>query len=181
MKNALLEDVEYKIQRTRFGIWRRYGYENGASFHEFKSNKYIIDLPLVHYTYGKNPETGCRIVAKGIVAIGRIACGFIAIGQASFGLVAIGQLAIGIVFGLGQLTTGIAAVGQFAIAALFGLGQFAAGYVAIGQVAAGKYALGQMGFGKYIWSTQRVDSEAVEFFKSLPVLRDILPNLAKSQ
>ena len=45
------------------------------------------DLPLVHYTYGKCPETGKRIVAHGVIAVGRLAWGIIAIGQASLGVV----------------------------------------------------------------------------------------------
>jgi len=175
MSNILLEEVEYKIERTKFGLWRRYGYENGSSFHEFRSHNMICGLPLVHYTYGKNPETGRRIVAMGIIAIGKLACGVVAIGHASFGVLAFGQLALGIFFGLGQLSTGLAAVGQAAIAGIFGFGQLAAGYIAIGQFAIGKYALGQMGFGKFVLSMKLADPQAVEFFKSLPFIGNFIP------
>ena len=113
MGNLLLEEVEYKIDQTNFGTWRRYVYTNGAGFSEFKSHATLFGLPLIHYTFGKNPETGRRIMAKGIIALGRFTCGLIAIGHISFGLVAIGQIAIGLVFGLGQLSTGLAAAGQF--------------------------------------------------------------------
>lgn len=175
MGNQLLEDVEYRIDETKFGIWRRYGYANGSSYHEFKSYKYMFGMPLVHYTYGKNPETGKRVIARGVIAVGRMACGLVAIGQASAGVFAIGQLAIGLGFGLGQLATGVWAVGQLAIGLLFGLGQFAIGYIAIGQFAFGAYALGQFGFGKFVYSVGRSDMEAVTFFKSLPVIRDFSP------
>ncbi len=175
MPNILLEEVEYKIEETSFGTWRRYGYINGTSFHEFKSHSSWGTLPLVHYTYGRNPETGRRVVAKGVLAVGRLACGIIAIGHVSMGLVAIGQLAIGIIFGLGQLATGLAAVGQAAIAVYVGIGQLAIGHIAIGQLAVGKYVLAQAGLGEYVWSASRKDPQAIEFFKALPVIRYLLP------
>ncbi len=175
MANLLLEEVEYKIQETSFGVWRRYMYINGTSFHEFKTHKTMFGLPLIHYTYGRSPETGRRVCAKGIIAVGRIACGFLAIGQAALGLLAIGQLAIGVILGLGQLSSGIAALGQVAIGAYLGLGQFVAGYIAIGQFALGKYVLAQLGIGEFVWSTRRLDPQAVEFFRAFPVIRYFIP------
>ena len=175
MGNRLLEDVEYKIKKTKLGTWRSYGYDNGTSFHEFKSYTTWYSMPFIHYTYGKNPETGKRIIAKGVIAIGRLACGIIAIGHVSVGLLAFGQLALGLIFGLGQLATGCAAVGQAAIGVSFGLGQFATGYIAIGQLAIGKYVLAQGGLGEFVWSMKRADQQAIEFFKSLPVIRYFLP------
>ncbi|MBE0536590.1 MAG: hypothetical protein IH624_13065 [Phycisphaerae bacterium] len=175
MGNTLLEDVQYKIETTRWGTWRRYGYIDGTSYHEFTSHASLWGLPLVHYTYGRNPETGRRRVAKGIVAVGRLACGIIAIGHASLGLIAIGQLGVGVLFGLGQLATGVCAAGQFAIAAGFAVGQFAAGYVAVGQFVFGKYGLGQLGIGTYLWTMYRSDPEAMALFKSLPFIGPMLP------
>jgi len=175
MGNLLLEEVEYKIEETGFGIWRRYGYETGASFHEFKSHTVWMGMPLVHYTYGRNPETGRRVIAKGVIAVGRLACGIVAVGQASFGLVAVGQLAIGLALGLGQLSTGLVAVAQAAFALVFGLGQLATGYIAIGQFAFGIYVLAQVGIGEFVLSMKRADPEAIEFFKSLPIIQHFLP------
>jgi hypothetical protein len=174
MLNTLLEKPEYKIEQTATGVWRHYGYENGTSFHEFKSNATWLGLPLIHYTSGKCPETGRRICAKGVIAIGRVACGIIAIGHASIGIIAIGQLAIGLVFGLGQVATGVAAVAQVAIGVYFGLGQLAIGYIAIGQIAFGKYVFAQFGLGEYVLSMTRKDPQAIEFFKTLPILKDFI-------
>jgi len=162
-----MENIEYKIEETGFGTWRRYAYPNGSRFAEYRSHKIIYGLPLVHYAYGICPETGKRIIAKGIIAIGRIALGGIAIGQTSLGLIAIGQLGLGILFGLAQAATGFAAVGQVAIGIKFGLGQLATGAVAIGQLAIGKYVLAQLGFGEHVWSQKYADPGAVDFFKSL--------------
>jgi hypothetical protein len=167
MKNVLLEDVAYKIEETPLGVWRRYLYPSGAYFAEFKAHRTMFGLPLIHYTKGICPETGKPVVAKGVVAIGRLAAGVVAIGQASLGIIAIGQLALGILFGFGQGATGVAAVGQIAVGMTFGAGQVAAGLTAIGQVGVGRYVLGQIGFGDYVWSTKRADPEAVEYFQSL--------------
>src|SRR4030043_90410 len=167
MKNLLLEKVEYKIESTNFGVWRRFVYPNGAYFAEFKSHATFMGLPLFHYTCGKCPETGRRIIAKGMLAVGRLAMGVLAIGHASFGLIAIGQLGLGLLLGLGQGATGLYAIGQVAVGLMFGLGQIATGEIAIGQVAYGKYVLAQSGYGDYVWSMKRADPEAIKFFKSL--------------
>ena len=171
MPNTFLEKIEYKVEGTAIGTWKRYGYENGTSFHEFKSHAEWLGLPLIHYTYGRNPETGRRVVAKGVIAVGRIACGVIAIGQMSIGLLAIGQFAIGFLFGLGQLSIGLAAIGQAAIGVYFGLGQVAVGQIAVGQLAYGKYVLAHLGFGENVLSITRRDEPAFEFFKSFPVIK----------
>jgi len=167
MKNVLLENVEYQIDKSSFGVWRRYLYPTGAYFAEFTSYKTLLGLPLLHYTRGICPETGKRVVAKGIVAVGRIAAGIVAIGQAAFGAIAIGQLALSLLFGIGQAAGGWLAMGRVAIGVTFGLGQFATGFTAIGQLGIGHYVLGQIGFGKYVWSTKQADPEAVAYFKSL--------------
>ena len=165
--NLLHKEVKYQVTKTDFGTWRRYLYSTGALFEEFTSHTRIIGLPLLHFTRGKNPETGKRVVAKGIVAVGRIAAGVLAIGQASFGLIAIGQLAIGLGFGLGQLSSGVIAIGQGALGLQFGLGQFTTGFGAIGQIAFGRFVLAQKGYGEKVWSVDRSDPEALEYFNDL--------------
>jgi hypothetical protein len=167
LKNLLLEKVEYKVETTHFGVWRRFLYPNGAYFLEFKSRAIFFELPLLHYTRGKCPETGKRVVAKGVIAVGRLAMGILAIGHASFGVIAIGQLGLGLLLGLGQGATGLYAIGQAAIGLMFGLGQFATGEIAIGQLAFGNYVLAQLGYGDYVWSMKRADPEAMTYFKSL--------------
>lgn len=168
MKNALPTNVDYLYRETPFGIWRRFGYENGHAFSEFKSHANFFGVPFFHLTKGKFPETGKRLPAKGVIAVGRVAVGFVAIGQAAFGILAIGQLALGLIFGLGQLSTGVAAIGQAAIGISIGFGQFASGFVAIGQFAIGKYVMAQMGIGQYVWDANSDGSSHVaeEFFKT---------------
>ena len=167
MKNSLLEHIEYKIDETSLGVWRRFAYPSGELFEEFVSYRKLFGLPLLHYTSGKCPETGKRIVAKGIIAIGRLSLGVLAIGHASAGIIAIGQLGLGLLLGLGQASTGLYAIGQLAIGGIFGLGQIATGYVAIGQFGFGKYVLGQSGYGRYVWDKRGASPVAEHFFRSM--------------
>ena len=159
--------IEYSFRETANGVWREYTYPEGNRFREYKSKMDFRGLPMVHVTIGKCPETGKRIVAKGVIAIGRIAVGVVAIGHLGIGLFAVGQAGLGLFGGLGQLATGCVAIGQAAIGLLFGLGQLATGYVAVGQFAIGYYAMGQMGAGIHVWSTTVRDVKAYEFFKWL--------------
>jgi hypothetical protein len=167
MKNLLKEKVDYKIEKTKLGTWRSYLYPSGEYFSEFTSHKRMLGLPLIHYTRGKCPETGRRIVAKGIIAVGRLAAGVVAIGHASFGVLTVGQLALGLLFGLGQASSGMYALGQLAIGFYFGIGQIATGVTAIGQIGIGKYVWAQIGIGKYVWTQKTADPEAVEYFRLL--------------
>jgi hypothetical protein len=165
--NVLRSDVDYIIQETANGIWRRYLYPNGNRFAEFKSYLNIGGLPLVHYTHGVCPQTGRRITAHGIVAVGRVASGVIAIGQFAIGLVAIGQLSIGLLLGIGQASFGAFCFGQLAVGLFFGAGQFATGQIAIGQFAYGVNVLAQMGWGKHVIDVHGVDPAAKSFFLGL--------------
>jgi len=124
---------------------------------EWRTKTEMFGLPLIHIAIGRNKETGRLMMAKGIIAIG----------QFGIGVITIAQFGIGILFGLGQFVGGIFAVGQLALGGYFGLGQFATGVTAIGQFAFGWYVRAQLGYGKYIWSTQVMDSQAVEFFYDL--------------
>jgi len=165
--NLLLETPEYQVTRTRYGVWRRYLYESGQSFTEFRSHGSFLGMPWLHYTRGRSPETGRRVVAKGVVAVGRIAMGLVALGQAAFGVAAIGQLALGIFFGLGQACCGWTAVGQVALGVAYGLGQVATGGVVIAQVGVGHLVLAQVGWGDAVWSPDRHDPAAVDYFTGL--------------
>jgi hypothetical protein len=121
----------------------------------------------VHFTRGKCPETGKRIVAKGFIAVGRMATGVIAIGQVSARIIAFGQAGLGLLFCLAQASMGFVAIGQLALSACFGAGQLATGATAIGQLAVGKYILAQMGFGRYLWTSGHSDPIAVQHFQQL--------------
>lgn len=167
MKNMLLEKVEYKIDETPNGVWRRFVYHNGEYFAEYRSKKTILKMPLIHYTRGKCPETGKRIVARGFIAVGRMAVGVIAFGHVSAGIVALGQASLGLLFSAAQASAGYMALGQLALGINFGIGQLATGATAIGQLAVGKYILAQIGIGQHIWTVDHADPAAVDYFREL--------------
>jgi hypothetical protein len=166
LKNQLLAEVEYKVDETPRGVWRRFLYPDGQLFEEFVSHRWVGGLPLLHYTRGRCPETGRRVVARGVVAIGRLALGVVAIGHASAGVIAIGQLAVGLLFGLGQAATGMFALGQLALAGIVGIGQFATGWMAVGQFGIGRYVLAQLGVGEHVWDMRGASPVAQQFFRS---------------
>ncbi|MFH1707267.1 MAG: hypothetical protein ABIF71_05055 [Planctomycetota bacterium] len=158
--------IAYTFTRTAWGVWRTYTHPDGRMFREYQTRWKVWGLPLIHFTSGKNPETGRLMVARGFIAVGRVSVGVIAIGQAAAGVLAFGQAAAGVLF-FAQGGAGLAGVGQVAITLLCGIGQIATGYIAVGQVAVGWYALGQVGLGKWVWAMNRKDGAAVEFFRTL--------------
>ena len=62
--------LEETTQTTVFGRWRRCRFANKRYFKEFVSHRRLWGVPLVHYVAGRDPQTGRRAVAKGIIAIG---------------------------------------------------------------------------------------------------------------
>jgi len=174
MNNVLLKDVEYRIQTTRLGVWRTYLYSSGAVFREFRSHRTIWGTPLLHYTRGICPETGKRIVAKGIIAVGRISLGVVALGQMSMGCIALGQVGAGLL-AMCQASFGLITFGQLSVGFLIGVGQISTGLVAVGQLAFGRFVLAQLGIGDHVWSVKHQDPEAVDYFKSLLMwLKDLV-------
>lgn len=166
MRNLFFEEVEYKIDETPRGVWRRFLYPDGQLFEEFVSHRRVRGLPLLHYTRGRCPETGKRVIATGVVAIGRLAVGVVAIGHASAGVIAVGQLAVGLLFGLGQASMGMFALGQLALAGIVGIGQVATGFAAVGQFGIGRYVLAQLGLGEHVWDMRGASPIAHQFFTS---------------
>jgi hypothetical protein len=163
VQNVLQQPVDYKIEQTSFGTWRRFLSPSGLAYAEFTSHQKYFGLPLISYTSGRCPETGRRKLANGIVAVGRFAVGVVPIGQVAIGVFPIGQLSLGLVLGVGQLATGLFAVGQAAIGVVFGFGQLATGVVAIGQIALGWHVMAQIGVGAQVWRW----SEFPAFIRSL--------------
>lgn len=100
-------------------------------------------LPLITIASGRDPRTGRRRVARGVVAVGQQAIGLFALGQLAVGIVAVGQLAIGALGFVGQGGFGVVGGGQLAVTTFFGVGQLVIGQLAIGQLAIGSAATAQ--------------------------------------
>ena len=119
---------------------------------EYKSEKTIFGLPLVHVVYGPAWAGGLK-PAKGFIAIGNIAIGVIAIGGFAFGLLTLAGIGLGFI-SIAGLAFGIGA----------GVGGIATGYYALGGVAIGVYAIGGLGIGAH---TLANDPHLLDSFKKL--------------
>lgn len=112
--------------------------------YEYKSEKKIGGLPLIHVNIGRRPRK-----AKGIIAVGGIAQGVVAIGAVSFGLLSLGAVSLGIL-SLGCAALGLlTAVGGIAAGSL-AMGGLAIGILAFGGQAVGIYAIGGSALGAHI-------------------------------
>jgi len=107
-----------------------------GSAYEYKSEKIVFGMPLVHVHIGFGLKK-----AKGIIAIGNIATGFISLGLLSTGFLSFGILGLGLlsfsVFALGLLL----AVGSVSLG-LISIGAVALGFFTVGAVSVGAYSIG---------------------------------------
>ena len=132
--------------------------------YEYKSEKTLFGLPLVHINIGFGVRKAKGIIAignisSGIISIGICSAGIISLGVLSLGLLSLGALALGLIsfggvsagalaFGglavglisVGGLSIGAFSVGGFAKASEIALGGYANGHIAIGDVAKGDFA-----------------------------------------
>jgi hypothetical protein len=131
---------------------------------EYKSQRNLFGLPLVHVAIGRNPVTGKLRVAKGILAIGQVAVGVVAFGGFSAGLIAFGWMALG-GLAVAGVALGCLTVGGLSLGLLFAYGGVAVGYAAYGGIAIGYYALGGAAFGAHASGGNAHDSAAWEFFR----------------
>ena len=124
---------------------------------EYRSEQEIFGWPLIHITKGYDPETGNRLVSKGLIAIGESAIGLVAIGGFALGIIAIGGLGIGLI-AFGGLAAGLIAFGGVALGV----------YIAVGAAAFSlMYAIGVMANAKYVFSPFWTDWEVIDHLRQL--------------
>ncbi len=126
-------------------------------FHyEYKSNKQVLGIPLVHINVGSG-----FYKAKGFISVGMISSGFISVGLLSWGLLSFGLLSLGLislaVWSLGILSLGAISVGIISIGAIsigvFSIGAFSLGLFSVGGLSIAKYVavgdetIGMISFG----------------------------------
>jgi tRNA A-37 threonylcarbamoyl transferase component Bud32 len=128
---------------------------------DYKSKATLWGLPLVHVATGFDPTTGRTRIAKGIIAIGGIACGVLAFGGVACGGIAFGGLTLG-VFAYGGIAAGVISVGGLALALLFAMGGLAVGTISVGGAAVGYLAHGGMAVGTHATAA---DPIARQFFE----------------
>ncbi len=143
-----------------------YGFNPLKWSFEYKSQKQIFGMPLVHVNIGLGRRAhgffAVGLIASGIFSLGLLSMGVFSLGLLSLGLIALGQLALGgAAFGgiaLGALAFGGVAIGLISFGGLAlglfscggcSIGLFAVGGYADGRfVAIGDYAVGRIAFGK---------------------------------
>jgi hypothetical protein len=141
----------------------------GALGFEYRSQRKLWGVPLVHVATGINPQTGRMRVARGIVAVGNLAIGVVALGNAwAVGVLAFGGGgALGLIALAGGVTVGMLAIaGGLSAGGMALAGGIAVGGVALGSAAAGYYSLGARAWGWHPWSVDIQDPQAREFFRA---------------
>ena len=104
-----------------------------GSFFEYKSERIVYGMPLVHINIGFGAKK-----ARGIVAIGNISTGLVSIGLLAKGLLSIGLLSMGLI-----------SIGLLSLALLLAVGTISVGTLSIGAVAFGVVTLGAVSIGIY--------------------------------
>jgi hypothetical protein len=113
--------------------------------YEYRSERELFGLPLVHIAQGVDPKTGRLRVARGIIAIGNVAIGVLALGGFAVGGIALGGVGLG-VFALAGIAIGGVALGGMSLALFLAIGgmAFSAAY-ALGGLAIAPHAISSLG------------------------------------
>ncbi len=117
--------------------------ENRKRSYEYKSEKCIGNLPLLHINLGMK---NCK--AKGIIAIGNVSIGIISIGLASVGIFSIGLLSLGLL-SIALLSLAIIASGFLGIG-IMSISVIAIGIYTLGGISVGLFSIGGVAFSKYL-------------------------------
>lgn len=148
--------------------------------YEYKSEKKLLGLPLVHISIGRGAKRAKGIVAigniaTGAVSIGLLSSGILSIGVASAGLLSFGSFSLGLLLSMGAISIGAFSFGAIALGlvtfgavsvGLYSVGAFAAAArVAVGDHAYGTIAVGRVARGMI----EFVDTSANRDFSSIPV------------
>lgn len=169
--NIDTQAVLEQLQEIKISIKKR-------DLYEYKSEKTILGLPLVHIKLARNGMA----VARGFIAIGNASIGVISIGGFSLGLISIGGIALGLLLALGGVAVGGisfagVSIGLFAVGAV-ALGEYAIGSVAVasrialGAVAKATIALGTVSDGIHAMNIHTASREQVK-----EVILDQYPHL----
>jgi len=166
LKDGALHEDSRNTGATPFWMSR-------GSVFEYKSEKMMFGMPMVHINIG----FGIR-KAKGVLAIGNISTGILSVGLIAKGLLSVGLLSLGVI-GIRVLSLALLlAVGSVSIGAL-SLGAVAFGIVTLGAVSIGVYSVGALAvayaaaIGDHAYghiAIGRVVSGAIEFISTSDTL-----------
>ncbi len=171
--DEMLDNKEFITERAenpqRFD-WKKVR-EKIRTEYEYKSEKTIGSIPLVHINMGKGKRTAKGVLAignkaYGLIAIGGIAGGLFSLGFISLGLISLGVFALSILFSMGILSLapvsfGCFAIGFFAIGGV-SIGIYSVGAIAIAKnIASGGCAIGHLAIGEVLIGTTEVVIQSI--------------------
>jgi len=164
------EPTQARASHRHFrGLVIRIGAVGRHGTREYRSEKTLFGLPLVHINFGpRGMRTGPRSVARGWLAIGDIAIGVVAIGGIAAGGLAFGGMTFGLL-AFGGLALGILALGGLTL-----------GAAAVGGIACGYYAFGGIAIGPHVITNMVRDPAAMEFFRALPGFGELIARLPRA-
>lgn len=117
-------------------------------FHERKSDKIVLGMPLYHIGRNARGFFAIGFRARGVFAIGLMARGIVSLGLLSLGILSVGLLSLGLI-AAGTLAIGLLAVGSVALG-LFAAGAISVGIVSFGALSIGCFSAGALAVGKYV-------------------------------
>lgn len=121
--------------------------------YEYKSNKSIKGIPLIHINIGKGKKARGIISignnSKGLIAIGGKATGIFSVGGISLGLISIGGIGLGLFSCAGIALALLMSIGGISISP-FAIGGIALGILTLGGISIGFYSIGGYSIGKYL-------------------------------
>ena len=147
MDYLLNEDVVEKqgTQSTEKGsLWEIFK----KIFHERKSEKMVLGMPLYHIGKNAHGFFAIGLKARGVFSIGLMSRGIVSLGLLSLGVMSLGILSLGLI-SIGALSLGLLAVGSIALG-LFAAGAISVGILSFGALSVGCFSAGALSIGEYI-------------------------------
>ena len=159
-----VSEVKTDVENVTGGVEKMPAFMRQMLGTEYKSERKLWGLPLVHIAFGIDPRTGKPRTARGVLAIGDRAYGVFAFGGFAMGAFAFGGVALGGI-SFGGVTGGLVSFGGVALALLLAFGGFAIGAIAYGGFAAGYLAMGGSAWGVHAAGGNARDPIAMRFLR----------------
>ncbi|MBD5457426.1 MAG: helix-turn-helix domain-containing protein [Lachnospiraceae bacterium] len=135
--------LKENAERPETPVTETEGVRSKRPHYEYISKKTVRGIPLVHVNFGLGLYR-----AKGIFAIGNIACGVFALGFVSAGIISIGLLTFGLL-AFGTIAVGLVSAGTLAVGCV-AFGAFTFGIFCMGALNFGQFCFGALSYGKQV-------------------------------
>ena len=165
-------------------VWTSLGeaWSRRPRYFEYKSQKKVGSLPLVHINIGFGRKAkgviAIGMAAKGVVSLGLVSAGILSVGLCSAGLLSLGMLSLGLLFAVGSIAVGTVAIGAIALGIL-AIGALSAGLFSVGALAIGHFvAIGDHAYGMLAWGDTVANGQILSMHAVTPQeLAERLPEI----